>query len=337
MRPAETPAVSVIVPTYNRGPRVVQAVASALVQTWSDLEIVVVDDGSTDDTAARVAAMGDPRLRYVRRDNGGVSAARNTGLRLSRGGLVAFLDSDDLWKPDKLDRELDFLARHREAGCVFSDLEKHDGGAFVASFMRATPVFSRMREACPPGGEVVFDQRAMYLCLLQEVPILPSAFTIRRDVLDAAGHFDETWTSWEDWELFLRIARIARFGYIDQPLAVLRISADSLHRTDAVRGRATMARLLARQLDAVADDPPARAAVRAGLASLHKHMAWHQLDRGSRREAVAACARGFRMTHDVRLLARMAMALMPRGPRRALRRALHRVRGTTPGTSRTAS
>src|SRR5438445_2990879 len=119
--------VSVVIPTYNRARVVGEAIESALAQTHGNLEAIVIDDGSTDDTAERVGRLRDPRLRYLGRAHAGVSSARNAGIAAATGDLVSFLDSDDLWKPDKLAAEVAALAGHPAAGGVFSDLEKREG------------------------------------------------------------------------------------------------------------------------------------------------------------------------------------------------------------------
>ena len=103
------PRVSVIIPTYNRGWTLQAAMDSVLAQTYLDFELIVVDDGSSDDTAEILAAYG-PEVKRIRQANAGVSAARNTGIRAARGELVAFLDSDDRWLPDKLKVQVDFFA-----------------------------------------------------------------------------------------------------------------------------------------------------------------------------------------------------------------------------------
>jgi len=117
---------SVVIPTYNRGRVVGDAIESALAQTHRHLEVIVVDDGSTDATRERVWRIRDDRLRYVRREHAGVSAARNAAIRAANGDLVSFLDSDDLWKRDKLESDIFTLTRYPSAGGVFSDLEKQD-------------------------------------------------------------------------------------------------------------------------------------------------------------------------------------------------------------------
>src|SRR6267142_1675808 len=112
-------------------------------QTYGNFELIVVDDGSTDDTVERLRRIGDRRLSIVTISHGGVSAARNAGIAVASGALIALLESDDLWLPHKLASEVDFLVRHPEVGVVFGDLEKYDGVQHVGSFMRTTDVFGK--------------------------------------------------------------------------------------------------------------------------------------------------------------------------------------------------
>jgi hypothetical protein len=304
--------VSVVIPTYNRAHSVIDAVVSVLSQTYEDLELIVVDDGSTDDTAERIAAVRDPRLSFVLANHAGVSAARNLGVKQTSGELVAFLDSDDLWRRDKLAHEVALLRARPEVDLVFSDLEKRHGDRVYPSFMRETGVFSRrLRNGGYPEG-VVLGMREMYLCLLEEVPIKPSALVLRRAAFERVGGFDEHWTSSEDWELLLRLSRTHRFAYVDLPLTVLFISPDSLHLVDQSRGEAAMVRLLCRERDRLAGDAEAQAAVRRGLITRLKHFGWHHLDHGRHARACQVYLQGFLLTGDVGMLARAASAWLPR-------------------------
>jgi glycosyltransferase involved in cell wall biosynthesis len=304
------PRVTVVIPTYNRARTVGDAVASALAQRFEDLEVVVVDDGSTDGTGDVLARVRDTRLRYVPGRHAGVSAARNLGVEHARGELVAFLDSDDLWRPDKLTHEVAFLDRHPEADAVFSDLQKLDGDRSYASFMRETAVFAHYLRGGPYPDGVMLSTRAMRLILLQEVPIKPSALTLRRTAFERAGAFDETWSSSEDWEFLLRFAHDHPIGYIDRPLAVLRVGDDSLHRLDQARGERAMIRLLLRERALLRDDREALAAVERGLESRVKHFGWYYLGSGRRRAAAAVFLRGFLLTLRAGLLVRALAALM---------------------------
>jgi glycosyltransferase involved in cell wall biosynthesis len=136
--------VSIVMPAYNRGYIIAEALESALAQSYRDIEILVVDDGSNDDTGEIVKGFRDPRGRYLRHArNSGCGAAYNTGFAASRGELLSILDSDDVWKPHKLECEVAFLVAHPEGDAVFSDLEKFDGKVFTPSLMRATPAFSK--------------------------------------------------------------------------------------------------------------------------------------------------------------------------------------------------
>jgi glycosyltransferase involved in cell wall biosynthesis len=306
-----SPRVSVVIPTYNRAHTVGDAVASVLAQRFDDLELVVVDDGSTDGTADVLSRVRDRRLRYVAGRHAGVAAARNLGVKHACGDLVAFLDSDDLWRPDKLLHEVAFLDRHPAVAAVFSDLEKLDGGRAYASFMRETAVFSDyLRHRAYPDG-IAFSTREMRLILLEEVPIKPSALTLRRTAFERAGAFDEMWSSSEDWEFLLRFAREHRIGYIDRPLTVLRVGADSLHRLDQARGERAMIRLLRRERALLCGDREALAAVERGLVSRVKHFGWHYVDVGRRRAAAAVFLRGFMVTLQAGLLVRAVAVLLP--------------------------
>jgi hypothetical protein len=178
--------------------------------------------------------------------------------------------------------------------------------------MRQTAVFSRLLAERHDADELILEPRAMRLCLLEEVPIKPSALTLRRRAFDAVGGFDETWSSSEDWEFLLRLARAHRFAYLDRPLAVLFISPDSLHIVDQSRGEAAMIRLLLRERLSLSDDDEALAAVRRGLVRRCMHLAWHHVDHRRRARACRVFLQGFTLTGDLGLLVRALAVWMPR-------------------------
>lgn len=305
--------VSVVIPTYNRPRRVVQALESVLAQTHRDFEVIIVDDGSTDETRERLRPLlHESRVRYVYQNNAGVAAARNAGIARSSAEIVSFLDSDDLWKPNKLECEVSFMSRHPEAGGVFSDLEKHDGELFIGSFMRGTLIFSRLLDGNSYADGFVVDNRFMFLCILQEVPIKPSALSIRKESLKKTGLFDESRRfAGEDWEFLLRFCKAERLGYIDRPLAVLRISTDALHRNTEEGRYPSMRRLFLRERKSLAHDREALAAVNEGLKNLCRHWAWHYEDEGRIAKASQALLQGFFDTGDPALLARAAGVFLP--------------------------
>jgi glycosyltransferase involved in cell wall biosynthesis len=166
--------VSVIIPTYNRWPMVDEAVRSVLAQSYRDFELIVVDDGSTDETAGELARLGSA-LSYHCRPNGGVAAARNWGVRQSQSPWIAFLDSDDLWHRDKLRLQVDFFAAHPElAICQTEELWLRNG-------MRVNPKAKHRK----PSGDIFL--RSLDLCLVS-----PSAVMMRRELFESMGGFDET-------------------------------------------------------------------------------------------------------------------------------------------------
>ncbi len=180
--------VSVIIPTYNRSDWVCEAIDSVLGQTVSPLEIIVVDDGSTDETLDRLCLYRD-RITVLKQPNRGVSAARNLGINRSRGRYIALLDSDDLWEKGKLACQRDFFRKNPDA------LICQTGEIWIRRGKRVNP----MKKHAKLSG-MIFGP-SLRLCLVS-----PSAVMIRRDLLDEVGLFDESLPACEDYDLWLRIA-----------------------------------------------------------------------------------------------------------------------------------
>ena len=196
------PAVSVVIPTYNRWPMVGAAVDSVLAQSYRDFELIVVDDGSADATSTELAKYGS-QLRYFKQNRSGVSAARNLGVRRSRGRLIAFLDSDDLWQPDKLKIQVRYMERSPEVQICQTD------EIWIRHGVRVNP---RIRHRKPSGD--IFN-RSLDLCLIS-----PSAVMMTRRLFELSGGFDEWLPVCEDYDLWLRIARDHPVPLIEQPLVV---------------------------------------------------------------------------------------------------------------------
>ena len=214
MNPIDTiPKVSVVVPTFNRGWILRDAVESVLNQNYADLELIVVDDGSTDDTL-RILADYAGRLTIIRQANQGVSAARNAGVRQASGELIAFLDSDDYWLGGKLTRQVDYFARHPQMMiCQTEEIW----------IRRGTRVNPKRKHRKRSG--MIF-RHCLPLCLIS-----PSAVMMRRPLFDTVGFFDDQLPACEDYDLWLRIACEYPVGLIDEPLIVKRGGhADQLSR-----------------------------------------------------------------------------------------------------------
>jgi glycosyltransferase involved in cell wall biosynthesis len=199
-----TPVVTVIIPTHNRSALVGDAIDSVLSQKGLRFEVIVVDDGSTDETTARLEGYGD-RIRCVRQPHRGVSAARNHGVRLARGSWLAFLDSDDQWLPGKLVAQLTLHTAERRFGLSQTAERWVRNGRHV----------NQCAHHQPPTGE--FFMASLLRCVVS-----PSAAMVRRDLFEAVGGFDESLAVCEDYDLWLRLAARTELGFIPRALVVKR-------------------------------------------------------------------------------------------------------------------
>jgi glycosyl transferase family 2 len=228
---ATHPLVSAIVTFYNQAEYVDDALDSLLGQTYPTVEVIAVDDGSTDATAARCAAYRD-RIVYVRQDNAGASAARNRGLEQARGSLVAHMDGDDLWEPDKLAEQVDAAARFPEAALIAVDgIEFTDNGIRPYPLIGpvAAPLFEGVDE--PVVVATVYD-----LLLTGNFLATPSQVMYRADVVRALGGWDPNFVTSADYELYLRIAMRHPFAFVRQKLARWRYSPGGLSGQGYARG-----------------------------------------------------------------------------------------------------
>lgn len=324
--PAEAALVSVVIPTHNRARTIGSAIDSALSQTYQKLEVVVADDGSSDDTRAIVTSYGD-RLTYVYQPNAGVSAARNLGLRAARGEFVALLDSDDSWLPWKIEAQVAALKRHPEAGIVWTDMEAVDEAS--------RPIHARhLREMYTTYAKVdiekILSQVDTLGILSPNVPrelasaavregdlfsaillgnlIHTSTVLFRRSWFERTGGFDETFSrAGEDYEFYVRLCSAGPAVFIDAPSTIYRVgAADQLTRP-------AMALEIARNnLRAVQKWVPVSApelalselAVRRRFAESFAWVGQAELDAGDRWEAVRCLSK--------------SLAMMPRLDRRAV-------------------
>jgi glycosyltransferase involved in cell wall biosynthesis len=212
--------VTAVIPTYNRRELVVQSARSVLAQTCTEVECLVIDNGSSDGTAEALRALGDERLVVVERDSPlGPSRARNVGIDAARTRWVAFLDNDDLWAPTKLALQLQALAEHPCArwcatACAYvgADLAVRVGGRLSEGPMG------------PPEGQLLRSKDL--LALLSNDNVIPgggSSVLVARELLVAVGGFHDDVPGCEDWDLWVRLARMSPLAYLDRPLAAWRI------------------------------------------------------------------------------------------------------------------
>ena len=205
---SQAPLVSAVVPTYNRAHLIPDAIRSVLEQDYRPLEVIVVDDGSTDSTRSVLAREFGERIRYICQENAGPAAARNTGIRASHGEYIAFLDSDDLWLPGKLTAQVDALSRHPECALVYGKaIEGTEDG-------RPTGRVYRNSDRGRTGDN--------FELVLRWAPIATPAVVVRRSALDQVGLFDETLRVTEDTDLFLRLTMQCPAAYIGRAVAAIR-------------------------------------------------------------------------------------------------------------------
>jgi len=217
--PAAEPGVSAIIPAYNYARYLPEAIASVLAQTHANLEVLVVDDGSTDETREVVARFTDPRVRYVWQQNAGLSAARNTGVREARFAYVAFLDADDFWAPEFLTR---VLARFQQLG---------ESCAMVAAATNRVDSESRVlpENRHARVDDAWTDQLTARNFCLRNRP-LSSSVVIRRAVFAECGEFDPALKSSEDRDMWIRITERHGAWFIPEPLASIRRHGANMSR-----------------------------------------------------------------------------------------------------------
>ncbi len=219
--------VSVVVPCYNREDTVKEAIQSVLDQDWDSLEVIAVDDTSTDKTLDVLKSIADPRLRIVSNTEGsGVSSARNLGIRLAAADAewIAFQDSDDVWKPEKLTAQMSSLLQKPDHVASFCGME------VKADSHPDTPVDKRYPDLSisPLSGDILPS-------LVKGSYLSTQMLVIRKDVLEKLGGFDEDLKALVDWELMLRVAQEGYVDFIADDLVIQRMSENSITRSSRKR------------------------------------------------------------------------------------------------------
>jgi glycosyltransferase involved in cell wall biosynthesis len=327
----DMPLVSVITASYNCAEFVGAAIESALAQTYPHREIIVVDDGSTDGTAQALRGYGG-RIVYHRQENRGVSAARNQGIRLAKGEILAFLDADDLWWPEKLERQVAALQQHPDAALVFTDGVEIDERGVVqketllpttpGSFSTWLPQYGDPRRGWVKGRWFARLVKANFIRTVSQV-------AIRRECLETVGGFNERLQEAEDIELSVRIAHRYPLVFLPGKLTRYRRRPEGISgpmegrqfrsdRSEAAMYSALLPRFGGEE----------RRLIHRRLGFLYGKVAWNYFNQEQFREARAMFRRSLR--HDPWApwaILRWAAAHLPPGAIRGLRRAARRLRG----------
>ena len=206
----DNPLVSIVTPAYNSSATVGETIESVLSQTYSNFEMIIVDDGSTDDTANVVHRFKDNRIKYIYQSNKERSEARNNGIKNAKGEFIAFLDADDIWFPEKLEKQIELFEMDMKLGLVYSDLY-----LFEEKFPQKVTLYSHIRK--------LFRGNVPLRIIVEDNFIQSATPLVRRDVFDSLGNFDSDLIPCEDYDMWIRI--IARYAvdFVNQPLAYYRI------------------------------------------------------------------------------------------------------------------
>ena len=233
--------VSIILPTYNRAHLIKRAVNSVLNQSYKDFEMIIVDDNSTDNTIEIINSINDERINVIRHDtNKGPSAARNNGIRISRGEFIAFLDSDDEWLAKNLEKQVS----------VFKNADSIVGMVYVGMLN----INGEQKKYIPP-PHVTRREGNLYSDLLTDPTIVyPSTTTIRKRCLLEVGMFDEHFRAGEDWDLWIRLAKHYHFKYIDELLVINYAVSDSITHKENYRLSQSYKMILEKHYEEIAED-----------------------------------------------------------------------------------
>ena len=250
-----SPLVSAVIPAYNAAAYVREAIKSVLRQSYAPIECLVVDDGSTDETAAIVAAYGD-RVRVLPQENRGVSVARNRGAREAAGDLLAFLDADDRWLPERMERQMQVLQDRPEIEAVVCATEVVDRELEPVGVVRQDPSI---------------DLHDLLLCRASVVSV-SSNLLVRREAFEAVGGFDERLSTSADWAMTFRLLQRGRLASLEDTLVQYRVHGSNMSRTVEVFER-DMLRAFDGLLGDPAAEPELRPLRRRAYANLHRMIA----------------------------------------------------------------
>jgi glycosyltransferase involved in cell wall biosynthesis len=230
--------VSVIMPVYRGERYVAAAIESVLAQTYRSFELVIVNDGSPDGSAREIARfLPNPQIRYIEQQNTGVAAARNTGIAAATGELIGLLDQDDLWLPDKLARQVTYLASHPEIGLVHSRVECIDAAGHPRSCIGA--IWVHPYEGLCAGR------------MLLGSGIAPVTVLVRSTCIEDVGGFDQRFAPADDWELWMRVARRHSLGFLDEVTARYRFHGQNISGDQLI-----MQRTIVKVMDAICERFP---------------------------------------------------------------------------------
>lgn len=289
------PRVSVVIPVRNGKDFLQEALDSVLLQSFTDLELLLIDDGSTDDDYDRYA-LQDARIRVIHLSGTGVSRARNVGMAQSRGDLIAFLDADDVWFPGKLQMQVQYFDSHPDVGVVFGRFIRWHplpGGGFA----QASSLMGNVRQLTCADPE---RSGWLYTRLLDGLLVGMNTAVVRRTVYEAIGGFNEAMRLGEDYDFWLRTSRVAEMHSLNGPVALYRIhGASAMHRLSPQNHLANLLKAASMRwgLDTLGGQELSLQSFDERLGSVHFDHAYSHYWHGDRTVARAAFCQALRRGH----------------------------------------
>lgn len=237
--------ISVIIPTFNRADLIKRAIESVINQTYGNIEVIIVDDGSTDNTEQIVKSVKDDRVKYIKQENSGACVARNTGIEHANGSIISFLDSDDEWELSKLEKQYDFMKENSSKAVACNYWFEKNGEKRVYISNHSEKVFS-------------IDE------LLDYNYVTTGSLLIEKKLLLGSGSFDPKMPRYQDWDLVIRVSRLTPIHFIDEPLLTLHSQDISISNSTSMEKKLLAVRkLYQKNTDLLKNNPKA-----------HSHLAW---------------------------------------------------------------
>jgi glycosyltransferase involved in cell wall biosynthesis len=277
------PEVSVIIPSFNRAKIVPKAIDSVLQQTYKDYEIIVIDDGSTDNTKTVLRPYGN-KIIYRYQDNGGISSARNRGIEIAGGTYIALLDSDDYWLEEKLERQMACFKENASYGMVATRCSSF---SIDGNFDVLEPQ-GKIRKKNRPGKSGWIYQDLFYRNFIRT-----SSVVIRQDCFGKVGLFDESLYQGEDVDMWMRMAKAYQVGFINEPLTVYTDNPKGVS-TDRLAGRETYLQVLEKNYDPTLI--PSRL-YKKRMARIYAHIGKHYVRRGDLQAGKQVLLRALSLHH----------------------------------------
>ncbi len=238
-----SPLVSAVIATYNRRQYVQQAIESVLNQTYPHFELIVIDDGSTDGTGSLIQEKYGERIHYIYQENSGRSEARNHGMDVSKGKYIAFLDSDDMWKPEKLAHQIAFMEQHPEYELTHTFVDDVRGDIGETDVAYTAWMTTLYRQAIKQGYT--------YLSMSRRCIMFWSTVIVRSMVAKSIGPLDASIDGYEDWDWYLHASLVTQIGTLEEPLTWYRIHSENTTTEQFHKAQVTLAQKHLAQIDRV--------------------------------------------------------------------------------------